>query len=379
MKVTFLCDYAEEGWPSMDLVGTMVPEAVRQFDPTIHVERLQPTARRWFGTRNDGRILPIRERLINRYVYYPRWLRRQLPDCGVFHVLDHSYAHLVHQLPADRTVVTCHDLGAFACVLNPAGARQPWLFRQAVSRTMLGLQSAAAVVCVSQWVRDELVQAGLASRARTFVVPNGIHPAFTASPHPDDEAEADRLLGAGRNGGTVDLLHVGIPIGRKRIDVALQVLKGLRQSHRNARLIRIGGPLPGELRDLARRLGVSEHVIDLPFLPPAVLAAVYRRSSVVLVPSDHEGFALPIVESLACETPVVANDLPVLHETGGAVVRYCTNTDVEGWCREIVDVLSRSEDETRNWQASARAHSAAYNWSAAAGRLVPVYRELNSR
>jgi glycosyltransferase involved in cell wall biosynthesis len=381
MRVTFLCDYAEEGWPSMDLVGTLVPDALRSLDCSIEVARLQPSARRWYGpVRRDRRVSSIRERLINRYVYYPRWLRGQPTDSGVFHVLDHSYAHLVHDLPRTRTVVTCHDLDAFACVMTPASSPQPWLLRQAVSRTMDGLRRAAAVVCVSRSVRDAVIQRGLAAPETTVVVANGVHPAFMGDPPPNDRAEADRLLdGAAGRRATVDLLHVGIPVERKRIDVALRVLARLQTGRRDARLVRVGGALPPSMRELARRLGVFDRVVELPFLSPGVLAAVYRRAGVLLVPSDREGFALPIVESLACGTPVIANDLPVLHETGNGLVRYRRNDDIEGWCRDIDGVLSRTPDETRAWRASAAAYAGAFTWRSAAERLVPIYRELSSR
>lgn len=381
MRVTFLCDYAEEGWPSMDLVGTLVPDALRSLDCNIEVARLQPSARRWYGrVRRDRRVSSIRERLINRYVYYPRWLRGQPTDSGVFHVLDHSYAHLVHDLPPARTVVTCHDLDAFACVMTPGSAPQPWLLRRAVSRTMDGLRRAAAVVCVSHSVRDAVIQGGLAAPESTVVVANGVHPAFTGDPSPNDRAAADRLLaGATGRGATVDLLHVGIPVERKRIDVALRVLARLQTERRDARLVRVGGALPPSLRELARRLGVFDHVVELPFLSPGVLAAVYRRADVLLVPSDREGFALPILESLACGTAVIASDLPVLHETGNGLVCYRRNDDIEGWCRDIDGVLSCTPDETRAWRASAAAYAGAFTWRSAAERLVPIYRELNSR
>jgi glycosyltransferase involved in cell wall biosynthesis len=211
--------------------------------------------------------------------------------------------------------VTCHDLDAFACVMTPASAPQPWLLRQAVSRTMDGLRRAAAVVCVSHSVRDALIQRGLAASERTVVVANGVHPAFMGDPPPNDRADADRLLdGAAGRRATVDLLHVGIPVERKRIDVALRVLARLRTARRDARLVRVGGALPPGMRELARRLGVFDHVVELPFLSPGVLAAVYRRAGVLLVPSDREGFALPIVESLACGTPVIARRVGALPE-----------------------------------------------------------------
>jgi glycosyltransferase involved in cell wall biosynthesis len=380
LTVTFLCDYAEEGWPSMDQVSTLLPEAVSRLEAAVVVERLQPRARRWFGAPGrDGWRPSVRERLVNRYVLYPRWLQGQERSRRVFHILDHSYAHLVHELPFDRTVVTCHDLDAFGCVVDPKKWPRPWLFRRAVLRTMRGMQRAALVACVSESVRDAVVEAGLAQRSRTVVIPNGIHPAFTIAPAPRDVAEASRLLGHPASAPSVDLLHVGIPIDRKRLDVALAVLAQVNREYPSARLIRVGGDMTSELRSRAQRLGVAARVLELPFLDAGVLAAVYRRASVLLVPSDAEGFALPILEALACGTPVIANDLPVLRETGGCLVRYCSTLDIEGWGRHVASVLARSSDEASRWAASARARTAGFTWSAAAERFLPIYRELNSR
>ena len=68
----------------------------------------------------------------------------------------------------------------------------------------------------------------------------------------------------------------------------------------------------------------------LPFLDRATLAAVYRRSALVLLPSEREGFGLPVLEALACGTPVVASDIDALREVGGDAVRYCPAEDVGG-------------------------------------------------
>lgn len=380
MRVAYLCDYAEEGWPSMDLVATELPRAVEQVDPAVRVERLQPVGRSWFGTApRNGWNPSIRERLVNRYVFYPSWLRRQPLADRVFHILDHSYAHLLDELPAARTVVTCHDLDAFRCVLNSRTSPRPWLFRRAVRRTLRGLQRAAAVVCVSEAVREELIASGIAPRERILVVPNGIHPAFTSDVPAEDESEARKLLGSHSNSRSIDLLHVGIPIERKRIDVAIRTLARLRESGSPSRLIRAGGSLPRALRELAADLRVGEHIVELPFVSAGVLAAVYRRASVVLLPSDREGFGLPLVEALASGTPVIASDIPVLNEVGGLLARYRSNADVEGWCRDIATLVARPDDERVAWKTAARAHARTFSWERAAQRLVPIYRELSSR
>jgi glycosyltransferase involved in cell wall biosynthesis len=248
-----------------------------------------------------------------------------------------------------------------------------------VRRTLRGLQLAAKVVCVSQAVRDQLVSARIVDRARTEVVPNGVYPAFTRLPDATADSEAARLLGEPGCEPRLDLLHVGLPIPRKRIDHAIDAIASISRTNPSARLIRVGGPLPPDLRARAVSLGVADRVVELPFLSPAVLAAVYRRASVVLLPSDSEGFGLPILESLTCGTPVVANDLPVLRETGGEVARYRTTRDIGGWCVDVLALAGQSPDERERWRRAARAHAARFTWRAAAERLLPLYRELGSR
>jgi glycosyltransferase involved in cell wall biosynthesis len=273
--------------------------------------------------------------------------------------------------------VTCHDLDAFRCVLEPARAPRSWAFRRLVRRTLRGLQQAARVACVSEAVRDELADARMVERKRLLVVPNGVHPAFTATRNVAADAEAARLLG-GEKGEAIELLHVGIPIPRKRIDRALAVLAALERVRPGARLVRVGGPLPSDLRKRAERLGIAAQVIELPSLEPAVLAAVYRRANVVLMPSDAEGFGLPVIEALACGTPVVASDLPSLRETGGSVARYRRPDDVNGWCSDVWAAAAQSSHELERWRAGAMAHAARFTWRAAAETLLPVYQELNS-
>ena len=60
------------------------------------------------------------------------------------------------------------------------------------------------------------------------------------------------------------------------------------------------------------------------------LAAIYSGARALVFPSDDEGFGLPTVEALACGTPVVASDLPVLREVLGDRVTFVESGDLEG-------------------------------------------------
>src|SRR2546422_55948 len=122
-RVGVLCDLADEHWPSMDVVADMLVAALRTPGAnTVDATLLRPVIPRHFG-RSRWRIQPqvsaTVDRALNRFWDYPRWLRPKRTDFDLFHVIDHSYAHLVHELPSHRTIVTCHDLDTFRSVLVP--------------------------------------------------------------------------------------------------------------------------------------------------------------------------------------------------------------------------------------------------------------------
>jgi glycosyltransferase involved in cell wall biosynthesis len=231
------------------------------------------------------------------------------------------------------------------------------------------------VLCISHATRDALAAHRLVRPERLVVVPLGVHPSCSPTPHSAADAEAGRLLGS----GTADLLHVGSTIPRKRIDVLLRVAAAARAARGNLRLVRVGGPLTGEQERLARELGIRDHMLELPFLDRAVLAAVYRRAALVVLTSENEGFGLPIVEALACGTPVVATDLPVCREVGGTDMEYCALDRVDAWGTTIERLLAERDRDPDAWERRRQrgiARAASFSWSACASRCVDVYRQL---
>jgi glycosyltransferase involved in cell wall biosynthesis len=316
------------------------------------------------------------DRVANRLWDYPRHLRTLADAYDVFHLVDHSYGHLVHELPAARTLVTCHDLDTFRSVLDPAAEPRSPLFRAMTRRILAGVRAAAHVACVTEATRDALVAQAGVPRERTSVVPNGPHPSCTPQHEAAADAEAARLLGPPR---PLDLLHVGSTIARKRIDVLLHVVAGLRARVPAARLVRVGGPFTAAQRALVRDLRLDDAIVVLPFLDRATLAAVYRRSALVLLPSEREGFGLPVLEALACGTPVIASDIDALREVGGDAVTYCAPEDVGDWTRALEAALAERARDPGRWRARQQAgiaRAAAFSWSQYAAASAALYERL---
>ena len=319
------------------------------------------------------------DRILNRVWDYPRWLRSRVADFDLFHIIDHSYAHLATRLPAGRSLVTCHDLDAFRGVLP--GSDGGSLVERALGRRLLeGMRAARKIVCVSAATRDELVSAAAIPAERVVVVPYGVHPACSPRSEPDADREAASLLGPA-GGDRIELLHVGSTIPRKRVDVLLNVVAALRRKDPGVRLIQAGGAFTTSQRRLAGRLGLDGHVTVLPFLSPRVLAAVYRRAALLLQTSDREGFGLPVAEAMACGTPVVASDLPALREVGGPATTYCPVGDVERWTAAAAVLLDERADDPERWrarQAEGIAWARRFDWQAHARATADIYRELLS-
>src|SRR5437016_5468708 len=129
LRLGLICDFAEENWPSMDLVADMLWHQLQARAPDyLCPGRIQPRMVRRFRRLplfGYNRFARNADRLLSRFWDYAHLVRRQRDDFDCFHIADHSYAHLVHVLPGDRTGVYCHDLDTFRCLLEPQVEPRP--------------------------------------------------------------------------------------------------------------------------------------------------------------------------------------------------------------------------------------------------------------
>ncbi len=367
LRVGIVCDYLEERWPSMDLIGDMLMQTL----PAVSAGRVEAVQLRPQMSRRLSRLpvigqstrIQLADRLTARVWDYPRWLASRVQDFDVFHVVDHSYAHVMRVLPPGRTVMTCNDVDAMAAALPPAPAAG---VEGLLARSVLdGVSRAAHVACISEATRTELLASGRVAPGRTSVSYLGVHPSCRP--------------GASLAAKTTDLLHVGSTIPRKRIDVLLRVFASARTRLPQLRLVRAGGALTAEQQALASELGVLDSIVQMPTLDREQLADAYRRAALVLLPSDREGFGLPLVEAMACGTPVVASAIPALREVGGDAAVYCEPGDVSAWVEAIAGLLRERTDDPDGWKARRDAcirHAARFDWKTYADEMTALYLQV---
>ena len=374
-RIALIRDLLEENWPSMDLVADMVFERLNQeHAATLEVTEICPPLQRRFSRLplvGSAAIFHNSDRLINRFLDYPRALKGRVGEFDLFHLIDHSYSQLIHDLPPGKTVVTCHDLDTFRCVLEPGREPRPRWFRAMTDRILSGFRKATYVIADSDFTRDEILRFGLHPPDRITVISNGVHPSCSPDPDPIADAQLSRLL-SDDSPETIWLLSVGSSIPRKRLDVLLRVFVQVRSQVANVRLLRIGEALTPEQRELARQLGVESAVLELGFVSREILTAAFRRARLLLQTSDAEGFGLPPIEAMACGCQVISSDLPVLREVGGTAATYCAVGDIEGWRNAVVSAIqNRNFDRARGLSNAAR-----FSWSENAARTARVYAQV---
>jgi glycosyltransferase involved in cell wall biosynthesis len=381
VRVGICADFREERWPSMDRVASMLYRHLQE----SHAGAVAPTllcppfSRRFTRVPVGGRTRPAvnADRFVNRFWDYPHSAGRAANDHDVFHIVDHSYAHLAHALPAERTVVTCHDLDAFRSVLAPVEDRRSPAFQAMTRRILAGLQRAARVTCDTAAIRDELAARGLVREDQLVVAPLGVHEVFTVQPAAAADRAAARLVQSPP--GAVEILHVGSTAARKRIDVLLRIGAAVRARIPAVRLIRIGDPLTADQQRLSETLCLADDVVCLRDVDEPTLAALYRRAAMVLQPSEREGFGLPLIEAMACGTLVVASDLAALREVGGDAVTYCPVGDVEHWRETVANLLTERREEPARWEArraQARRRAVQFTWQGFAASMAGIYMSL---
>lgn len=367
MRVCLLHNYRERAQMSMKLYADRLGDALS--DIGIDVERVQPAdiMPQWLQ-RAPG--MARLDAYGGRFVKYPLLARRLRGS--VFHIVDHSHAHLVDMLPADRTVVTCHDLillvlgaGKIKADFRPRLA--PTLLRFAVKR----LRTAGRVIADSEQTKRDIVELVGVSSERIEVVYPGLNYDYRPVEGAREHARRKWALGS-----VPVLLHVGQTGFYKNLEAVLRVVGELRKRGLPAVLVRAGQPLQPKHVSLAQGLRITDAVHDLGSLTDSELRELYNAADVLLFPSLYEGFGWPPLEAMACGLPVVSTRCGSLDEIVATAAETAAPDDITGLADHVERICSDSKAAAALRERGLE-NTKRFRWSAAAGRIAAIYNEIS--
>jgi glycosyltransferase involved in cell wall biosynthesis len=235
----------------------------------------------------------------------------------------------------------------------------------------IGMRRSKCVLCVSQSTADDVHDRFGVERDRLAIAYNGVSPAF----RPIDRSTAASQV---RDQLGVDgpyALFVGKLEPRKNVMRLLDAFARFkRETQSDTRLLLAGNRTrvtPAIERQIAG-LGIEDAIIQPGYVPSELLAPLYSAARMFLLPSLWEGFGIPIVEAMACGTPVLTSNATCLPEIAGnaAVIvdPHSEESIAEGIAR--LDTSAQLRDALRargleraglfTWENSARHTRAAY-------------------
>ncbi len=237
--------------------------------------------------------------------------------------------------------------------------------------TTLALRAASRVVTISEAARSDLTRSFRVPLSCVTITP------LAAGSHfrPQSNAEVDRT----RNKfglPTHFILYVGINKPHKNLPALIDAYAQL--SAHNAPPLVIAGAWDQRYPQPRQRSEHHQLGDAVRFLGPvneADLPALYSASTMFVFPSLYEGFGLPVLEAMACGTPVACSNASSLTEVSGEAARLFNPHSVTEIKDAIADLLEDAPQRARrSEQGLAQAHS--FSWQATAAATLQCYRDL---
>jgi glycosyltransferase involved in cell wall biosynthesis len=223
------------------------------------------------------------------------------------------------------------------------------------------LRQAALVICLTGAMRDQVIAAFGVPPERVVVVPNGVD---TELFHPGPfGARAAR-----------ELLFVGRLTEQKNVLAAVEAMDHLP---RDVTLRIVGdGELRAAVEARVGELGLPNVILE-GRLGPAELADRYRRATILLMPSTHEGLPLVLLEAMMTGAPVICSALPELLETGADAIVPVGPLTARSLAAAVGDLLADAPRRER-LSAAAQVRAAAYTWPAVAAAVDGLYQRVRA-
>jgi glycosyltransferase involved in cell wall biosynthesis len=286
---------------------------------------------------------------------------------GLFHEPHYTLPLGLHRC----SVVTVHDLiqikmTQYFSPLQRSYAR--WMMGRAV-------RSAGAVIAVSQKTKDDIVEMFGVKEERVHVVYHGIQKIFRPLPGNARASEFRKQKGLDRP----YVLYVGNVKPHKNIPALLDAFALVQKTHEDLTLAFAGGEcLETEaLRRRAERLGIVSAIHDLRRLTEEELVSAYNGAELLVLPSLYEGFGFPVLEAMACGTPVIAADAGSLPEIAGNAAILADPMKAESIAEGIRLILERSDVREKHIRLGFE-RVAGFTWERTAGETMKLYERVLS-
>ncbi len=279
----------------------------------------------------------------------------------------HGPAFIAPLVKTCRQVVTIHDMTFFLlpqCHLFTKRHYFQRLIPECVKR-------ADQVIAVSENTRTDIVRIlGSPCRSKIKVVYHGKDESF----HPDRTAAASCGLRTKYGFSNRIILFVGLIEPRKNLERLIRAYANLQSIHPDSCLVLAGSRGWGyePVLQAVSESGVEKKVFFPGFIPDRELPNLYNLADVFVYPSLYEGFGLPVLEAMACGTPVVTSQVSSMPEVAGDAALFVDPRDVASIAQALERVLLDRALRERMAEDGPK-HSNPFTWEKTARETLAAY------
>ena len=284
----------------------------------------------------------------------------------IFHATD----NVLPLLTGTKSVFTLHDL-AFRLYPETHTVYNRWFLRIMMPRF---LKSTEGIIAVSNSTKRDAEYFYKVSSGKVHVVYPGVGSQFKPV------LDQNKLAFMRRTYGLPEryILYVGSIEPRKNLIRLFEAFGHVNQA--DIRLV-IAGRKGWRYRAIFEHLGtlgLEEKVIFTGFVPDDNLPALYSNAVAFVFPSLYEGFGLPILEAMACGTPVVSSNTSSLPEAAGEAAILIAPQDVQGWV-DAINNLSCNPQLREELRQKGLRRVKDFSWDLAAEKTLSIYHEIYER
>ena len=279
----------------------------------------------------------------------------------------HAPAYTAPLWGGPPVVLTVHDVSY---------ARHPeWYpYRRDLVRRAFYRRSARradVVLTDSTFSAGEIVAAYDIRRDRISVVPLGVDGHFSPATS-TDACDLPQEI------STPFVLHVGDLHERRNLATIVDAVIAARRHFGPASAVSlvlagVDRGVGDALCAIAAEADAADAVVKLGSVSEELLLSLYRCASALVYPSLYEGFGLPVLEAMACGTPVIASRAASIPEVAGDAGLLLDPTDVPAWTDAIVNVVN-DDDRRAEMRSKGLARAAEFTWERTARLTIDAYR-----
>jgi glycosyltransferase involved in cell wall biosynthesis len=251
-----------------------------------------------------------------------------------------------------------------------------WTRNKARAAYSLSAKRASVVCTVSEYSRRDMVRFYRIKPDAIHVVPDGVDTRLFCPITEPERLVQWRVKTSGLD--TPFIVYVGKPVERRNLSSLIKAFGALKRDKRIPhRLLIVGADLPGTspFRQVIATEQLANEVFVLGYVGHDEMPLVYNSADLLVYPSSYEGFGMPVLEAMACGTPVITLNNTSFPEFALGVAHLLENAEVATLERGIDTVLGDRIGRQRMSEKGV-IRAAAYDWHLVTKRYLELMLPL---